>query len=80
MSAAAVTNCLLRPYCPGCEPGSDPSSEILEMRWCESHTPARDGADDEAVTASAYLSGSAETGGDSNRRWCTYSTVDGPDS
>jgi hypothetical protein len=29
-----------------------------------------DGGDDEVVTASAYLSGSAEAGGDDNRRWC----------
>ena len=40
------------------------------MCWCESHSPVRDGADDEVVTASAYLSGSAEAGGDDNRRWC----------
>ena len=44
--------------------------EILDVRWCESHSPTRDGADDEVVTASAYLSGSAEAGGDDNRRWC----------
>jgi hypothetical protein len=29
----------------------------------------RDG-DDKVVSASAYLSGSAEAGGDDNRRWC----------
>ena len=52
------------------EPDADPSQEILDVRWCESHSPARDGADDEVVTASAYLSGSAEAGGDDNRRWC----------
>jgi len=40
------------------------------VSWCESHSPARDGADDEVVTVSAYLSGSAEAGGDDNRRWC----------
>jgi hypothetical protein len=40
------------------------------VHWCESHSPARDGADDEVVTASAYLSGSTEAGGDANRRWC----------
>jgi hypothetical protein len=59
-----------RPYCPGCEPDADPSLEILDVRWCESHCPPRDGADDETVTAAAYLSGSAEAGGDDNRRWC----------
>src|SRR5262249_25658383 len=63
------TPCVARAYCPGCEPDADPSQEILDVRWCESHSPARDGADDEVVTASAYLSGSAEAGGDDNRRW-----------
>src|SRR3982074_3628530 len=64
------TPCVARAYCPGCEPDAGPSQEILGVRWCESHSPARDGADDEVVTASAYLSGSAEAGGDDNRRWC----------
>jgi hypothetical protein len=59
-----------RAYCPGCDPDADPSQEILDVCWCESHAPARDGADDELMTVSAYLSGSAEAGGDDNRRWC----------
>ena len=76
MSTGAVTDylpdtpCVARAYCPGCEPDADPSDEILDVRWCESHSPARDGADDEVVIASAYISGSAEAGGDDNRRWC----------
>jgi hypothetical protein len=76
MSTGAVTDYLsdspyvARAYCPGCEPDADPSQDILDVRWCESHSPARAGADDEVVTASAYLSGSAEAGGDDNRRWC----------
>jgi hypothetical protein len=76
MSGGVVTDYLpdtpnvARAYCPGCEPGADPSREILDVRWCESHCPVRDGADDEIVIASAYLSGSAEAGGDDNRRWC----------
>jgi hypothetical protein len=32
--------------------------------------PARDGADDALVNAESFLSGSAEAGGDLNRRWC----------
>ena len=65
------TPSVARAYCPGCEPDADPSREILDVRWCESHCPARDGADDApAVVAAAYLSGSAEAGGDDNRRWC----------
>ena len=75
MSSGAVTDVLpgtsyVACILPGCEPDADPSLEILDVRWCESHSPARDGADDEVVTASAYLSGSAEAGGDDNRRWC----------
>ena len=59
-----------RAYCPGCEPGADPTREILDVRWCDAHAPARDGSDDATVTSDAFLSGSAEAGGDANRLWC----------
>ncbi len=36
-----------RKYCPGCEPDADPMEEILDVRWCEEHSPDRDGVDDE---------------------------------
>lgn len=61
---------IARCYCPACEPDADPSREILDVRWCEMHAPARDGVDDAGVTAGAFLSGSAEAGGEDNRRWC----------
>jgi hypothetical protein len=66
-SDAAV---VARPYCPGCEPEADPTREVLDVRWCDAHMPSRDGADDALVTSEAFLSGSAEAGGDVNRRWC----------
>jgi hypothetical protein len=59
-----------RAYCPGCEPGADPTREILDVRWCDAHAPQRDGPDDATVTSDAFLSGSAEAGGDANRLWC----------
>jgi hypothetical protein len=61
---------LARPYCPGCEPGADPLREILDVRWCDEHIPGRDGSDDERVNTAAVLSGTAEAGGEMNRRWC----------
>ena len=61
---------LARAYCPGCEPHADPILEILDVRWCELHTPAREGAQDSTVNADGFLSGSAEAGGEVNRRWC----------
>jgi hypothetical protein len=61
-----------RPYCPACEPDADPCVEILDVRWCTAHAPAWSGLDDDAVTAEAYLSGSAEAGGADNRRWCEF--------
>lgn len=64
------TPSLARSYCPGCEPDADPSREILEARWCESHAPVRDGLDDGTVATEAILSGSVEAGGADNRRWC----------
>jgi hypothetical protein len=64
------TPLMARVFCPGCEPEADPTREILDVHWCETHTPLRDGLDDDTVCASAYLSGSSEAGGEDNRRWC----------
>lgn len=64
------TPSLARAYCPGCEPDADPSLEILDVFWCESHAPTREGHDDAVVSSALYLSGSVEAGGDDNRRWC----------
>lgn len=61
---------IARSYCPGCEPDADPVREILDVRWCDAHAPARDGSDDNSVSCEGFMSGSAEAGGDANRRWC----------
>ena len=59
-----------RAYCPGCEPGADPLSEILDVHWCDAHVPCRAGPDDVLATAQGTAYGGAEAGGDDNRRWC----------
>jgi hypothetical protein len=59
-----------RSWCPGCEPLADPTLEILDVRYCDQHAPARSGSDDTHVTSDSSLSGSAEAGGDANRLWC----------
>ena len=64
------TPSVARMYCPGCEPEVDPTREILDVRWCEGHSPMGEGLDDAMVGAAAYLSGSIEAGGEDNRRWC----------
>ena len=64
------TPSVARRYCPGCEPDADMTREILDVGWCEEHLPPRDGLDDGLSTSTAYLSGTAEAGGDGNRRWC----------
>jgi len=66
------TPSVARPYCPGCEPTTDPVEEILDVRWCDTHRPKDAGAEDEKITANAYLSGSAEAGGDPNRSVCDF--------
>jgi hypothetical protein len=66
----ADTPSLARTYCPGCEPHADPTAEILDIHWCDAHSPVRGGADDAVVTAVAWLSGTGEAGGEDNRRWC----------
>jgi hypothetical protein len=40
------------------------------VHWCDAHLPSREGSDDAVVTAAIVVSGSAEAGGDGNRRWC----------
>jgi hypothetical protein len=59
-----------RAWCPGCEPFADPTLQILDLRHCEQHAPARDGSEDGSVTSDGAASGSAEAGGDANRSWC----------
>jgi hypothetical protein len=59
-----------RLYCPGCEPEADVLLEILEVSWCEAHTPARAGVDDALAIVRGTGFGSAEAGGEDNRRWC----------
>lgn len=64
------TPIVTRPVCPGCDPEADFERGMLEVRWCDSHAPIRDGSEDGIVTAQGYLSGSAEAGGDDNQRIC----------
>src|SRR5262249_20517848 len=61
---------LSRPYCPGCEPDADVLREILEVSWCEAHQPLRSGIDDALAAVHVTGFGSAEAGGEDNRRWC----------
>ena len=64
------TPTVARMYCPGCEPDVDPTGEILDVRWCESHSPLREGLDDALVGAEVSVAGGSEAGGEDNRRWC----------
>jgi len=64
------TPMLGRRVCPACEPDADPSREILDVMWCEPHTPGRAGLDDALAPVWAYPSGGAEAGGEDNRRYC----------
>jgi hypothetical protein len=66
----AETPRIARAYCPACEPDADALQEILEVQWCNVHMPMREGVDDARVMSDAMLTGSAEAGGDENRRWC----------
>jgi hypothetical protein len=44
--------------------------EILDVRWCDLHVPVRAGLDDVLVAARGTTYGTAEAGGEDNRRWC----------
>lgn len=67
---ARDTPSLGRTYCPGCELDTDPTAEILDVRWCEAHGGQSAGIDDELVQSEYYPAGSGEAGGEDNRRWC----------
>lgn len=59
-----------RDWCPTCESDADPLAEILVTVYCWRHPgPDAVGTHDAFVNAT-YLSGSAEAGGEENRRWC----------
>ncbi len=67
----ADTPVISRIYCPGCEPTTDPTREIVESRYCHFHSPPSGGLDDEAVTT-AFLSGVAEAEGHTCRLWADW--------
>lgn len=57
--------------CPGCVPGGD--LMYVGVMWCISHQPDRTGPDDRIASpleADVTLSGTAEAGGEDNRRLC----------
>lgn len=64
------TPSVARPYCPACEPETDPNLEVLDLRWCGAHTPSVGGVDDAVLALDSYPAGSGEAGGEDNRRWC----------
>lgn len=53
--------------CPTCSPDVDPRT--YDARRCTDHAPGTAGSEDERV-ACGYVNGSAEAGGEDNRRWC----------
>ena len=69
------TPSVARLWCPGCEPEADALAEVLELSWCalrggDHSAPSAPGSADPRVDVGAYLSGTAEAGGEDNRRWC----------
>src|SRR5262249_40234148 len=66
----AETPCVARAYCPGCEPDADPIGQVLVVRWCMAHEPARDGADDAVASLSPNGTVTIEAGGTDNQHWC----------
>lgn len=56
-------------YCPTCE-SRDPLAEALDVRYCYRHEPTRTGADDDAVIAVTWVSGTTEAGGEDNAAFC----------
>lgn len=66
----AASPAVARSWCPGCEPLADPLLEILDVHYCDQHTPGRDGSADTVVPAETGLPANTEAGGEANRAWC----------
>jgi hypothetical protein len=71
-------------YCPVCEPERDVLAEVLAPLLCLRHRDEQNEAlthnrDDGRVMSTAYISGSAEAGGYTNREWCAYFHRNAPD-
>lgn len=64
------TGDLSRNWCPECEPGADPTREILIVVWCEKHFPKQVGVDDERATTSGNSLVVRDVEGADNRAWC----------
>ena len=56
-----------RYYCPGCQEA--PEGRLATTRWCDSHAPSREGADDGRVGDGLPLTGTAEADGQTCRAW-----------
>jgi len=61
-----------RTYCPGCEPATNPLTELVTMCYCGTHCPADSGADDlhGAIPDQPAIPGDA--GGQTNRAFCDF--------
>jgi hypothetical protein len=59
-----------RAWCPGCEPQLDQVKEFVIEQRCAQHPLDTTGELDRIVDSEAFLSGSAEAGGEANRKWC----------
>jgi hypothetical protein len=71
-------------FCPVCEPDRDIFAEILAPQLCirhrdEQHDALTHNPDDASITSQAYMSGTAEAGGFTNREWCSIIHRDAPD-
>ncbi len=64
----------LASICPGCHPEADLTGRYVVVERCSEH-PIRDdlaGSEDGLATVRGDIWGSAEAGGDGNRRWCEW--------
>ena len=53
-----------RPYCPTCEPETDPVEELVTVRYCGRHDPDRAGVEDECVPPGLGIGGGEADGHD----------------
>ena len=61
-----------RQYCPGCEPDTNPLTELVTLCYCGTHCPPDTGADDLHPTVPSQPAIPGDAGGPSNRAFCDF--------
>lgn len=61
-----------RQYCPGCEPDTNPLTELVNVCYCGTHCPAESGVEDQHPAIPETQAVPQDAGGETNRLFCNF--------